>query len=104
VKGDFRVNGDEVGMVMHSSPIEWYESPECRGGIVENMTTAECEQCKMTITNYTFVSAPELLEWANGMINVMFCVKEESDLPRAIETLISENATHRAFLEVSRYK
>lgn len=100
MKGDFRVNGDDVGMVMHSSPIEWYESPECHGDVVENMSTTECEACKMATSNYTFISAPDLLNWAKAVINVMFCIKEESDLPRAIQTLINENATHRSFLEV----
>lgn len=94
------MNGEIVGMVMHSSPIEWYESPECHGDIVENMSTSECEECKMAISNYTFISASELLQWSKSMINVMFCIKEESDLSIAIETVIQENATSRVFLEV----
>ena len=100
VKGDFRVNKEKTGMVMHSSPVEVYESPGCWGKKVEEMTTAECEQCKMEITSYTFISAPELLSWAAGKVNVMFCVKLDSDIPRAISTLIEANATHRAFLEI----
>ncbi len=100
VKGDFRVNQDGVGMVMHSSPIEWYESPECAGKRVENMTTPECEACPMALSNCTFTSAADLLAWANGSVNVMFCVKESRDLPRAIATLLEEGASHRALLEV----
>jgi hypothetical protein len=87
-------------MVMHSSPIEWFESIDCRGGLVEEMTTAECEKCPMALSNYTFTSAPELLAWADGNINVMFCVKEGSDLPRAITTVLESGASHRAFLEI----
>lgn len=30
----------------------------------------------------------------------MFCVKESTDIPRAISTLIENKATHRAFLEI----
>lgn len=100
VKGDFRVNGEKTGMVMHSSPIEWFESPGCRGKKVEEMTTAECEACKMEVTSYHFISVPDLLGWSNGKVNVMLCVKEESDIPRAISTLTENNATHRAFLEL----
>ena len=100
IKGDFRVNAQNEGMVMHSSPILAYESPHCYGKKVEEMTTAECETCKMEITNYTFISAKTLLDYANGKVNTMFCVKERTDIPRAIESLVEYNATHRAFLEV----
>lgn len=30
----------------------------------------------------------------------MLCVKESRDIPRAISTLIENNATHRAYLEL----
>jgi glycerophosphoryl diester phosphodiesterase len=100
VKGDFRVAKDNIGMVMHSSPIEFYESLNCRGQRVEEMTAAECEQCKMELTNYTFISAPTLLAWAQDKVNVMFCVKESTDIPRAITTLLENNASHRSFLEI----
>lgn len=55
---------------MHSSPIEVYESINCYGKHVENMTAAECEQCQMAITNYTFISVPTLLDWAQDKVNV----------------------------------
>jgi glycerophosphoryl diester phosphodiesterase len=100
VKGDFRVSMDNIGMVMHSSPIEFYESLSCRGKYVEKMTAAECEQCQMAFTNYTFISVPTFLAWAADKVNVMLCVKESSDLPRAITTLLENDASHRAFLEV----
>ena len=32
---DFRVSKDNIGVVMHSSPVEWYESINCRGKYVE---------------------------------------------------------------------
>lgn len=100
VKGDFRVSLDNIGMVMHSSPIEVYESINCFGKYVEKMTAAECEKCQMEVTNYTFISVPTLLAWAENKVNVFLCVKENSDLPRAITTLIENNATHRAILEI----
>lgn len=100
VKGDFRVSLDGVGMVMHSSPIEIYESFDCYGKHVEEMTAAECQQCHMINTQYTFISVPSLLEWAADVVNVMLCVKRKQDFPRAIATLLENNASSRAFLEI----
>lgn len=97
---DFRVAKDNIAVVMHSSPVEFYESLNCRGKLVEEMTSEECTTCQMEITSYTFITVPQLLSWADGKINVMFCVKESRDIPRAISSLIEYDATHRAFLEV----
>jgi hypothetical protein len=55
----------------------------------------------MIIPDYTFVSVPTVLSWADSTVNFMFCVKETADIPRAITTLIENNATSRAFLEIS---
>ena len=85
---------------MHSSPIEFYESLNCWGQYVEKMTAAECEKCTMAVSDYTFISVPTFLSWAVDKVNVMLCVKETADLPRAVSTLVENNATHRAFLEV----
>lgn len=65
------------------------------------MTAEECTKCQMEITEYTFTTVPDLLNWADEKINVMFCVKEVFDIPRAISSLVENNATHRSFLEVS---
>ena len=100
VKGDFRVNKENIGMIMHSSPIEYYESVECAGGKVEDMTTAQCEACPMVATGYNFTSSPEMLTWANEKINFMFCMKEPTDIPRAIESMLEYSSHHRAILEI----
>jgi hypothetical protein len=65
------------------------------------MSADECSACHMVYTDYTFSTVPEVLSWADETINFMFCVKETSDIARAITTLIENNATHRAFLEIS---
>ncbi len=83
-----------------TSPIEIYESLNCHGKRVEEMTAEECTKCQMEITTYTFTTVPDLLQWADGKVNVMFCVKQSSDIPRAISSLVENNATHRSFLEV----
>lgn len=100
VKGDFRVSSDNIGVVMHSSPIEVYESINCAGKYVEKMTAEECQKCRMITSAYYFITVPTFLNWANGLINVMLCVKRYEDFPRAISTLIEYNATTRAFLEI----
>jgi len=100
VKGDFRVSKDNIGMVMHSSPILAYESFDCVHRKVEEHTASQNSACHMAYTDYTFTSVPDVLKWANSKINFMFCVKESTDIPRAISTLIENKATHRAFLEI----
>lgn len=101
VKGDFRVSKDNIGMVMHSSPVEIWESLDCFNELVEEHTAAENSQCHMEITDITFSTVPEVLAWADGVVNFMFCVKESEDISRAITTLLENNATNRAFLEIS---
>lgn len=101
IKGDFRVSSDNIGMVIHSSPILVYESPNCYNVKVEETTASDLQRCKMEVTDYTFTSVPNLLSWADQKINVMLCVKESRDVSRAISTLIEYNATSRAFLELS---
>lgn len=100
VKGDFRVSKDNIGMVTHSSPIEIYESLDCVGKKIENMLAADIEKCKMALSNYTFISVPQLLAWSKGRVIVMLCVKRSQDIARAISTIIENNATDRAFLEI----
>ena len=41
-----------------------------------------------------------MLAWAKDKINVMYCVKQSSDIPRAITTIIENGAQDRAFLEI----
>jgi len=100
IKGDFRVSKDNIGVVMHSSPIQFYESIDCWGDKVEEMTAEECTSCHMEVTDYTFMSVPQLLKWADQKVIVMLCVKRAEDIARAISTLVENNATTRAFLEI----
>jgi hypothetical protein len=91
-------------MLVLFSPVEFYESLNCRGKYVEDMTSEECTQCQMEITQYNFITVPYLLSWAENKVNVMLCVKKSDDIPRAITTLIENNAAHRAFLELDSSK
>ena len=64
------------------------------------MTSDECAKCQMELTKYKFAKVPDLLSWAENKVNVMFCVKKSSDIPRAISSLVEYSASHRAFLEI----
>jgi hypothetical protein len=46
------------------------------------------------------MSVPELLNYTNGKVITMLCVKRSQDIPRAITTLIENNAADRTFLEI----
>jgi len=103
VKGDFRVCKDNIGMIMHSSPIEYFESLPCRGMKVEEMSVAECEACPMvssSLSSFNFTSAPEMLQWSSDKVNFMFCMKVDTDIPRGISSMLEYSAQHRAVLEI----
>lgn len=101
VKGDYRVSLDGHGVVVHSSPLHVYESFNCDGKRVEDMTLAEIERCQMELTHYTFISVRTLLDWANSKVICMFDVKRPQDIPHAIQTILRAGAENRTFLEVS---
>ena len=100
VKGDFRVSSDRVGVVMHSSPIQLFESLDCAGKKVEEMTVAQCTSCHMGFTKLQFLSVPQLVQWAANQSVVMLCVKEGADISRAIDELLELNASKSFFLEI----
>jgi len=100
VKGDFRVSKDNVGVVCHSSPIQWYESVSCQGKKVEELTAAEITKCKMATSSWTFMTVPDLLKWSAEKVIVMLCIKNNNDMARAISTIIEAGAQDRVFLEV----
>ena len=101
IKGDFRVSADGVGVICHSSPFEVYESLNCAGKRVENMTAAAIQRCTMALSPFTFITAPDMLALAHGKVNVMWCVKQPAtDLAVAVSTIIAAEAQQRVFLEV----
>lgn len=101
IKGDLRVTADNVAVITHSSPIEGYESLDCAGRYIEQMTAAEVTACHMLGSKTeTFQRVDSLLRWARGRTVVMLDVKVASDLPRAIEVGIENQAEDTLFLEV----
>jgi hypothetical protein len=101
VKGDLRVTADGVAVITHSSPIEVYESTDCAGQKIEEMTAAQVTACHMLGSKTEmFQRVDSLLKWARGRTVVMLDVKVPSDLPRAIEVGIENGAQDDLFLEV----
>ncbi|MCU1278295.1 MAG: hypothetical protein JWM53_1841, partial [bacterium] len=101
IKGDLRVTADNVAVITHSSPIEIYESTDCNGQYIEQMTAAQVTACHMLGSKTeTFQRVDSLLRWAHGRTVVMLDVKVPADLPRAITTAIENDAQDDLFLEV----
>jgi hypothetical protein len=101
IKGDLRVTADNVAVITHSSPIEAYESLDCAGRLIEQMTAAEVTACHMLGSKTEmFQRVDSLLRWARGRSVVMLDVKRAIDLPRAIEVGIENDAQDTLFLEV----
>jgi len=91
----------QITLVLSSIPaLSIYESINCWGEYVEKMTVNQCTSCQMEVTDYYFLSIPQLLSWAKGKVIVMLCVKRPQDIPRAISSIIENNAQDRAFLEI----
>ena len=101
IKADLRVTADNVAVITHSSPIQIYESTDCNGQLVEQMTAAQVTACHMLGSKTeTFQRVDSLLRWAHGRTVVMLDVKVPGDLPRAISTAIENGAEDDLFLEV----
>ena len=101
IKGDFRVTADNVGVITHSSPIEVFESTDCAGQLIEQMTATQVTACHMLGSKTEmFQRVDSLLQWARGRTVVMLDVKRAQDLPRAIEVGLENDAQDTLFLEV----
>jgi glycerophosphoryl diester phosphodiesterase len=100
IKTDVHVTKDNVAIVAHSSPILSYESPDCAGMKIEEMTADAVTKCKLFPSDTeTYQRLDTVLEWARGKVIIMLTVKESVDFPRAIETVIEHNALDYVFLE-----
>lgn len=99
---DVRVTADGVAVVAHSSPIEFYESLDCAGRKIEEMTAAEVTGCHLAPSlTQTFQRLDDALDWAAGKIILELDVKETADLEATLETIQARGAADRAFLLVS---
>ncbi len=98
---DVSVTVDGVAVVAHSSPIEFYESLDCSGRKIEEMTAAEVTGCHLAPSlTQTFQRLDDVLAWAEGKLILELDVKRTEDLGQVIATLVALRATERAFLLV----
>jgi len=102
VKIDVRVTADDVPVISHSSPIEIYESLDCSGRRIEEMTAAEVTGChRLPSTTETFQRLDDVINYLRGKMVVQLCVKLSSDYGRTIDEIHTQAAEDFAFIEVS---
>jgi hypothetical protein len=102
VKIDVRVTKDNVPVISHSSPIEMYESLDCSGKKIEEMTAAEVTKChRFPSLTETFQRLDDVLSYLRGKMVAQLCVKRSTDYARTIEVLHGLHAEDFAFLEIS---
>ncbi|NOZ88261.1 MAG: glycerophosphodiester phosphodiesterase family protein [Deltaproteobacteria bacterium] len=102
VKIDVRVTADNVPVISHSSPIEFYESIDCSGKRIEDMTAAEVTKChRAPSLTETFQRLDDVLDYLRGKMVVQLCVKRSKDYGRTIEEIHAKGAEDFAFMEIS---
>lgn len=102
IEADVRVTSDGVPVIMHSSPIEYYESLDCGGQVIEEMTAAEITQCHLGLsTTETVQRLDDLLDWSEGRVIIELDVKQSTDLAATVATIQASSAADRAFIMVS---
>jgi glycerophosphoryl diester phosphodiesterase len=102
VKLDVRVTKDNVPVIAHSSPILGYESLDCSGDKIEDMTAAQVTQChRFPTTNENFQRLDDVLNYLRGKMVVQLTVKLSTDYARTIQQVLDQNAQDFAFLEIS---
>lgn len=102
VKIDVRVTKDNVPVISHSSPIQIYESLDCAGKKIEDMTAAEVTKChRLPSGTETFQRLDEVLEYLRDKMVVELTVKRSTDYARTIQEVLTLRASDFAYLEIS---
>jgi glycerophosphoryl diester phosphodiesterase len=102
VKIDVRVTADDVPVIAHSSPIEYYESLDCGGRRIEEMTAAQVTGChRVPSLTEKFQRLDDVLTALRGRLVVQLCVKESGDFARTIAEVHAQGAEDFAFIELS---
>lgn len=102
VKIDVRITSDGVPVISHSSPIEVYESLDCSGQKIEEMTAAEVTSChRFPSSTETFQRLEDVLEYLRGKMVAQLTVKRSVDYAATIAHVLAQGAENFAFFEVS---
>ena len=100
IEADILVTKDGIPVVAHSSPIEYYESIDCGGKKIEEMTADDVTGCHLGVSTETFQRMDDVLAWSKGKLIMEWDVKLTADLPAAIATIIASGAQDRTFILV----
>lgn len=100
IKIDVRVTKDDVPVIAHSSPIEYWESLDCGGKKIEEMTASEVTGChRAPSLTEKFQRLDSVLNAVRGKVTVQLCVKQSSDFGRTIQEIHTLAAEDFAFIE-----
>jgi hypothetical protein len=102
VKIDVRVTADNVPVISHSSPIEVFESTECAGMKIEEMTADQVTACtRFPSDTEHFQRLDDVLDYLRGRLVVQLCVKRAQDYARTVSEIHTLGAEDFAFIEVA---
>lgn len=102
VKIDVRITVDAIPVIAHSSPILVYESLDCQGQKIEEMTAAQVTSChRFPSETETFQRLDDVLAWLRGRMVAQLTVKLSSDYARTIAAVHAAGAEDYAFFEIS---
>jgi Glycerophosphoryl diester phosphodiesterase family len=101
VKIDVRYTLDNVGVISHSSPIQTYESVDCSGKKIEEMTAAQVTACHRFPSNETFQRLTDVLELLRGKLVAQLCVKVNTEFGKTIADVMAHKAEDFAFIEAN---
>ena len=102
VKIDGRVTKDNVVVVAHSSPLEAFESLDCYGRKIEEMTAAEVTKChRVPSQTETYQRLDDVLSYLRGKLVAQICVKAQGDTAAIAAAVLAAGAQDFAFLEIS---
>jgi hypothetical protein len=96
-----RVTADDVPVIAHSSPLQLYESLNCSGQKIEEMTAAQVTACLRapSLTEH-FQRLDDVLTYLRGKMVVQLCVKLTTDYARTIDQIHAQGAEDFAFIEL----
>jgi len=78
-----------------------WESPECAGQKIEEMTADEVAACHLAMSETeTYQRLDDVIEWAKDKVILMLTVKSNEAFQRAIQAILEHNAQDRIFVEV----
>jgi formylglycine-generating enzyme required for sulfatase activity/endonuclease/exonuclease/phosphatase family metal-dependent hydrolase/glycerophosphoryl diester phosphodiesterase len=100
IKTDVLITKDNIPVVAHSSPIMPWESPECSGKKIEEMTAEQVTKCHLGLSKTeTYQRLDDVIDWAKGKVILMLTVKSNEAFPRAIQAILQHDAADRIFVE-----